>query len=358
MGWKPGKFLKKAFKGVKKVAKKIGKGIKKLAGKVFGALGKLGPLGQLALMFIGVPPIFGRMMGAVGSFVQSVAPRVYQAFTAIKGAAQGAFNTITEGIGNGIDRVMNFTQGKGFNLSEGRTSIFASTKPVVDPINAQAASLDTKAIVEQSKAGTLDISKTGASDLPMEFQTVDSSVASLDVPTKPTLKDVAENISTDLRMGSPDLADVARDAIMQGPPPDSILARTTTEKTFGQRAQDYISGQVEEFKQVFESPGKAAGEAIKQGGLQGLSGATTQAIMGDPPTQTVRQFNPGDYMTPTTQQRLLDAATWNGVNNAYQQAGAYGGAAGGDLLGAFYNSSFASDAQYQQDMRRLGAYTV
>jgi hypothetical protein len=119
-----------------------------------------------------------------------------------------------------------------------------------------------------------------------------------------------------------------------------------------------VSGQVEEFKQVFESPGKAAGEAIKQGGLQGLSGATTQAIMGDPPTQKVQEFNPGDYMTPTNQQRLLDSTTWNGINTAYQQAGAYGGAAAGDLLGSFYNSSFANDTQYQQDMRRLGAYTV
>ena len=33
MGWKPGKLLKKAFKGVKKVVKKIGKGIKKVAFK-------------------------------------------------------------------------------------------------------------------------------------------------------------------------------------------------------------------------------------------------------------------------------------------------------------------------------------
>ena len=233
MGWKPGKLLKKASKGIRKVAKKIGKGIKKLAGKVFGALGKLGPLGQLALMFIGVPPIFGQMMGAVGSFVQSVAPNVYKAFTAIKGAAQGAFNTITEGISNGIDRVMNFTQGKGFNLSEGRTSIFASTKPVVDPINAQAASLDTKAIVEQSKAGTLDISKTGASDLPMEFQTVDSSVASLtDVAPKQTLQDVARQTTAPDSLLAPTVPDVSdiTDATL------SFGTEEDTKKTLGERA--------------------------------------------------------------------------------------------------------------------------
>jgi hypothetical protein len=370
MGWKPGKFLKKAFKGVKKVAKKIGKGIKKLAGKVFGALGKLGPLGQLALMFIGVPPIFGRMMGAVGSFVQSVAPRVYQAFTAIKGAAQGAFNTITEGIGNGIDRVMNFTQGKGFNLSGDRTSIFGgvSAKDIKVPEVGDASSIFKEGTLELKEStlgdrlmanvdpttvttgpqvpftGDIDVMGATVSGTPADLRAT-MGTRGADILTKG--KDATSSI-----LARPDVSDITDATLDFGIPLDKPV------RTFGQRAQDYVSGQVEEFKQVFESPGKAAGKAIEQGALQGLSGATTQAIMGDPPTQTVREFNPGDYMTPTTQQRLLDVATWNGINNAYQQAGAYGGAAGGDLLGAFYNSNFANDTQYQQDMRRLGAYTV
>ena len=331
MGWKPGKLLKKAFKGVRKVAKKIGKGIKKLAFKVFGALGKLGPLGQLALMFVGVPPIFGRMMGAVGSFVQSVAPRVYQAFTAIKGAAQGAFNTITEGIGNGIDRVMNFTKGKGLNLTEGRTSIF-NRPPSIPDVTPTKAALDPNLKVDVPIEGDV-LKPSGESFLETDFQ-----------PRAPKLD--AETF--EFTGGT--AVDTAGGSV------DSITGQTTPNLL--DRAKNYVSGQVEEFKQVFESPGKAAGEAIQQGGLQGLSGATTQAIMGDPPTQKVQEFNPGDYMTPTNQQRLLDSTTWNGINTAYQQAGAYGGAAAGDLLGSFYNSSFANDTQYQQDMRRLGAYTV
>lgn len=325
MGWKPGKLLKKAFKGVRKVAKKIGKGIKKLAFKVFGALGKLGPLGQLALMFVGVPPIFGKMMGAVGSFVQSVAPRVYQAFTAIKGAAQGAFNTITEGIGNGIDRVMNFTKGKGLNLTEGRTSIF-NRPPSIPDVTPTKAALDPNLKVDVPIEGDV-LKPSGESFLETDFQG-----------------------QFDPMTGEAKIVDVSSPSV------DSVTGQTTPNLL--DRAKNYVSGQVEEFKQVFESPGKAAGEAIKQGGLQGLSGATTQAIMGDPPTQKVQEFNPGDYMTPTNQQRLLDSTTWNGINTAYQQAGAYGGAAAGDLLGSFYNSSFANDTQYQQDMRRLGAYTV
>ena len=329
-------------------------------------------------MFIGIPPVisnfFGTIGGAIGGFVSRVAPNVAKAFNTIKGVAQGAYNTITEGIGNGIDRVMNFTKGKGFNLSEGKTSIFASTKPVVDPINAQAASLDTKAIVEQSKAGTLDISKTGASDLPMEFQTVDSSVASLDIPTKPTLKDVAENISTDLRMGSPDLADVARDAIMQGPPPDSILARpdvsgitdatldfspADTSKTFGQKTKDFVSEQFTEFKENISDPGKLAAETIKGGVISGGTTALSRSIAGPPPTQKVMHSSLSDFMmTPTTPQRLLDAATWNDISTSYQKAGAFGGAATGDLMSSYFNQNFANDMQYQQDMRRLGAYTA
>jgi hypothetical protein len=379
MGWKPGKLLKKAFKGVRKVAKKIGKGIKKLAFKVFGALGKLGPLGQLALMFVGVPPIFGRMMGAVGSFVQSVAPRVYQAFTAIKGAAQGAFNTITEGIGNGIDRVMNFTKGKGLNLSGDRTSIFGgvSAKDIKVPDLTSNVKVDASGLpelvdgkVQFTDAPTTlgdrlmaNVDPTTVTTGPQVPFTGDIDVMGATVSGSPVdLRATMGTRGTDILMegkdatssilARPDVSDITEATLDFGIPLDKPV------RTFGQRAQDYVSGQVEEFKQVFESPGKAAGEAIKQGGLQGLSGATTQAIMGDPPTQKVQEFNPGDYMTPTNQQRLLDSTTWNGINTAYQQAGAYGGAAAGDLLGSFYNSSFANDTQYQQDMRRLGAYTV
>ncbi len=347
-------FFSKVFKGIKKVAKKIGKGIKKIGKKLFGAIGKIGPLGQLALMFIGVPPIFGKMMGAVGSFVQSVAPNVYKAFTAIKGAAQGAYNSITQGIGNGIDRVMNFTQGKGFNLTEGRTSIFASAKPTVDPLS-KAVSLDPKDIVADSKAGVLDVTKTTA-DLPIEFQTVDSSVASLkDVAPQQTLKDVATNVSTDLSMGAPDLADVARDTIMQGPP-DSLLSPS---KTFGEKTKDFIFEQFDTFKETVSDPGKLAGEAVKGGVMSGISSKVAMDIAGAPPTQKVMHSQLSDFIMPiTNQQRLLDSTTWTGINNSYQQAGAYGGAAQGDVLSMYYNNQFANDKQYQQDMRRLGAFTL
>ena len=211
-------------------------------------------------MFIGIPPVIGNFFGAlgsaVGSFASSVLPKAFTtavqgAWGAIKTAGQGVYDTITEAIGNGLDRVSNFAQGKRFRfLSEGRTSIFAPKG--VDPINAQPASLDTKSIVADAKSGKLDLVKPTDSlpmdlqtvdssvaslqdptkafqstttsvtppasvDIPMELQTVDSSVASLtDVTSQQTLQDVATNVSTDLTISAPELADVARSAGTQG----------------------------------------------------------------------------------------------------------------------------------------------
>ena len=45
-------FLSKLFKGVKKFVKKIGKGIKKIVKKVGMAVGKLGIVGQIGMMFL------------------------------------------------------------------------------------------------------------------------------------------------------------------------------------------------------------------------------------------------------------------------------------------------------------------
>lgn len=355
MGWKPGKLLKKAFKGVKKITKKIGKGIKKLAFKVLGAFNKLGPIGQLALMFIGIPPVIGNFFGAlgsavgsaVGSFAQSVLPKAFTtaikgAWGAIKTAGQGAYNTITEAIGNGFDRVTNFAKGKGFTLSEGRTSIFAP-KVAVDPINAQAASLDTKSIVADAKSGQLDLTKTTTDSFPTELPTVDSSVvdssvASLtDVVPKQTLEDVAANVSTDLTFGSPTLADSARSAGTQGAR-ESILAPIDSidSRTFGQKTKDYISEGIAGVKESFSDPKELVKETVTTGVMSGGASRVASAVAGDPPTQRVIHSKLGDFFTATTQQRLLEAATWNGMVGDYQKAGAYGGAMHGDAASPYF----------------------
>ncbi len=329
MGWKPGKLLKKAFKGVKKVVKKIGKGIKKVAFKLFGALGKLGPLGQLALMFIGIPPVisnfFGSIGGAVGGWVSRVAPNMAKAFNAIKTAGQGAYNTITEAIGNGIDRVMNFTKGKGFTLSGDRTSIFGGVSakdikvPTIDPETA-------------SKFGPQipDVSDITGENL---FSSpIDAAPASLDyVSQSPSLlgpDTIATDLAKDVTEKGLSFEEAMKIDFGVG---DKVAAKTFKEKTFGEKAQDYI----------------------EEGVLQGLSGKTTQTIMGDPPTQNVVHFNPSDYMTPITQQRL-DAATWNTINNSYQRAGSSFGAAGDAMTPYFTElANFDKDINYQRQLAAL-----
>ena len=60
-------FFKKIFKGIGKVFKKIGKGIKK-AFKGFGKfMGKIGVVGQIAMMFIPFGQIFAPMLQSLQS---------------------------------------------------------------------------------------------------------------------------------------------------------------------------------------------------------------------------------------------------------------------------------------------------
>jgi len=349
-------FFSKVFKGIKKVAKKIGKGIKKIGKKLFGAIGKIGPLGQLALMFIGVPPIFGRMMGAVGSFVQSVAPNVYKAFTAIKGAAQGAFNTITEGIGNGIDRVMNFTKGKGFNLSGDRTSIFGgvSAKDIKVPEVGDASSIFKEGTLELKEStlgdrlmANVDPTTVTAGpqapftgDIDILGSTISGSPADLGTAMGTKGADILTTDVTKSILAPTDVSDIT-DATLDFRIPD---ATSTTEKT----AKSFMGITSEDVK---ERVGLAA---LDVGQAQ-----LTAAGAPDLPTQKVMHSQLSDFIMPiTNQQRLLDSTTWNGINSSYQQAGAYGGAAQGDLLSMYYNNQFANDTQYQQDMRRLGAFTL
>ena len=348
MGWKPGKLLKKAAKGIKKVVKKIGKGIKKVAFKVFGALGKIGPIGQLALMFMGIPPVisnfFGSIGGAVGGWVAKVAPNMAKAFNAIKTAGQGAFSTITEAIGNGVDRVMNFTKGKGFTLSGDKTSIFGgvSAKDIQVPtINPETASKFGPQIPDVS-----DITGENLFSSP-----IDAAPASLDyVSQSPSLLG-PDTISTDLVKDVTEKGLSFEDAMDL----DFGVKDKVANKTFG----EYVKGLPGEIYKgatdALADPGKLVGDAIsggiKSGIGSGISGKITQGIMGDPPTQS--NLNLGQFMTETTQQRL-DAATWNNFNTSYQKAGSSFGAAGDAMTPYFTElANFDNDINYQRQMASL-----
>ena len=76
-------FFKKIFRGVKKVFKKIGRGIKKIAKGFMKAVGKLGVVGQLGMMFL-MPYAFQFLGGWVGQAIGTTGnwlPTTAQALT-------------------------------------------------------------------------------------------------------------------------------------------------------------------------------------------------------------------------------------------------------------------------------------
>jgi hypothetical protein len=267
-------FLKRIGKSIKKVVKGIGKGIKKVAKKVFGAIGKLGPIGQLGLMFLGVPPVLGNFFSGVANFAGNFIPEAIKgAWAGIKAAGSGAWSSITEGISNGVDRVMNFTKGKGFTLSEGRTSIFTQApKPKVDDV--------TKAITDATV-------ETG--DISLEYKT-------------PTTEERLKR---------------------------SILESDATKTSVDVSTKGFF----ESFKERITDPtelAKRGSAALLDIGQQ----RATVAGMEDMPTQMHLDMTP--FMMKTTEQRLLDSTTWQGISNQYQQAGAFGGAASGDAATPYF----------------------
>ena len=138
-------ILSKAWKGLKKGVKKIGKGIKKAFTKVMGAIGKLGIVGQIGMMFL-MPYATGALssfFGAAGKLA-TWSTKLLGPGAGIGSKALGhglnlinkagtfagnVYNSVSTTIGNAVDRVGNFAKGKGFTLSEGRTSIFAKKTP-------------------------------------------------------------------------------------------------------------------------------------------------------------------------------------------------------------------------------------
>ena len=136
MGWKPGKLLKKAWKGIKKTVKKIGRGIKKLTKGFMKAVGKLGVVGQLGLMFFmpyavgALSSMFGNMIGAAGqwlgataktltsgsSFIGKALGHTMNAIHTVGSKIGHVYSTITETIGGAVNSFAESTGlGRGFD---------------------------------------------------------------------------------------------------------------------------------------------------------------------------------------------------------------------------------------------------
>ena len=159
-------ILSKAWKGIKKAVKKVGKGIKKVFKKVTGAIGKLGIVGQIGMMFL-MPyatSALGSFFGASGKLATWSTKLLGKAGMGSQALGHGlnlinkagtfagnVYNSVSQTIGNAVDRVTNFAKGKGFTLSEGRTSIFAKKTPesLTEVIDAGKTLDVTKATPEE-----------------------------------------------------------------------------------------------------------------------------------------------------------------------------------------------------------------
>jgi len=122
-------ILSKAWKGIKKAVKKVGKGIKKTFKKVAGAIGKLGIVGQIGMMFL-MPyatQALGSFFGASGKLATWSTKLLGKAGMGSKALGHtlnlvnkaGTFvgkvySSVTDTINGAIDRTGNFLKGRGF----------------------------------------------------------------------------------------------------------------------------------------------------------------------------------------------------------------------------------------------------
>jgi len=122
-------ILSKAWKGIKKTVKKVGKKIKKVFKKVAGAIGKLGIVGQIGMMFL-MPyatSALGSFFGASGKLATWSTKLLGKAGMGSKALGHtlnlvnkaGTFvgkvySGVTETISGAIDRTGNFLKGRGF----------------------------------------------------------------------------------------------------------------------------------------------------------------------------------------------------------------------------------------------------
>ena len=167
-------LLSKAWKGIKKAVKKVGKGIKKVFKKVTGAIGKLGIVGQIGMMFLmpyatqALGSFFGasgklatwsnNLLGKTGIGRQALG----HGLNLINKAgtfAGNVYNSVSQTIGNAIDRVTNFAKGKGFTLSEGRTSIFAKDVTTSTTPESLTKVLETDKPFDVTTTSTEDFTK-------------------------------------------------------------------------------------------------------------------------------------------------------------------------------------------------------
>jgi hypothetical protein len=260
-------IFSKIWKGIKKVGKKIAKNVKNTFKKIGAAIGKLGVVGQIGMMFL-----MPYAMGALSSFAGSALGTVGQwsanllSKSGIGAKALGhtlnmvhkagtfagkVYTTISDTIGNAVDRVGNFSKGKGFTLSEGKTSIFAKgnersllstegyklpdattvTKPTLAPTTPEVKlDFDTVTPTKDS-TGMLDLEGL-ANDVKVQTQ-LSQTIPDVLGTAKPEVKSILDFDASKIEMPKIDIAGKAVETV-------------TPDLTLGERLTEFATGKVQE----------------------------------------------------------------------------------------------------------------
>lgn len=279
---------------LRKKVKQIGKAIKKVVKKVGRAFGKLGIVGQIGLMMF-LPTLAGGLWGQLGSFAAKGTSFIHKAAGAIYNAGNAigsAYSTVTEAIGNGVNRATNFMKGEGFVLSPDKTSIFTSTDKAVDLTSKVSDSLGGK-VVDTVPGGKTTV--------------------------------VGKKVTEESSKG--------------------LLAKS----------KDYIAEGIEGAKEALSDPKTLVKESVESGAKSGLATRVSYDVAGDPPEQRVisTSFDIGSvnrYASTGT----FNTEDFTRGNQAYQALGSSWGA-GSSIAAPFLTQEVFSggDINYAKKVGQL-----
>jgi hypothetical protein len=279
---------------LRKKVKQIGKAVKKVVKKVGRAIGKLGIVGQIGMMMF-MPTIAGSLWGQLGSFAAKGTSFIHKAAGAIFNAGNAigsAYSTVTEAIGNGLNRATNFLKGEGFTLSPDRTSIFTSTDKAADLTAKVSDSLGSK-VVDTVPGGETTV--------------------------------IAEKVTEKSSK--------------------SLLAK----------GKDYVKEGIEGAKEALSDPKTLVKESLESGAKSGLSTRVSYAAAGDPPTQKVisANFDVGS-VNSFASTGTFNQEDFTRGNQAYQALGSSWGA-GSSIAAPFLTQEVFSggDINYAKRVQQL-----
>jgi len=222
-------FFSKVWKGLKKGVKKVARGIKKVVKKIGRAVGKLGIVGQIGMMFL-MPYAMGAlggMFGATGTLSswsttllghsniasQALGHTLNLINTA--GTAVGnVYNSVSSTISGALDKTGNFLKGRGFVATPTidpsmAASAFSSGTSTVDPLNTFGA--DGKVIID-----------TGFNEAGLNTKLIDSTLG--------TTTNLVEAASSDLVTSKVAINKTLSDVALSNTKNSSILGPVTKPK--------------------------------------------------------------------------------------------------------------------------------